>query len=213
MKHKNFVLITFFLTLFVFQQVQAGATMPPKENPSQVSFAPAYAPLPTINVFVLALREDNNAIDYSINGDQPYKCLYAHQYHGCGIIDPTNPGAPNNPVISIPVGGPNDLYLRDVLVKEMDIDEIPLAAETFQAFKAQAVAALTFASWKAAEANASYYSYWNGTYWEGGPSYINNSTDYQVFIPGSYNASTVANKSLIFDAISETQEIRRPAAV
>ncbi len=56
MKHKNFLLVTFFLTLFAFQQVQAGAIMPPKENPSQISFAPAYAPLPTINIFCSGVK-------------------------------------------------------------------------------------------------------------------------------------------------------------
>lgn len=58
MKHKNILLVVFFLTLFVFQQVRAEATVSLKENPSQISFAPPYAPLPTINVFVLWLKDD-----------------------------------------------------------------------------------------------------------------------------------------------------------
>lgn len=194
MKYKNFLLVTFFLTLFVFQQVQAGATIP-QENLSQVSFAPPHAPLSTINVFVLALKDDGtNTIDLSITG-QPYMCLYSYQYHGCGIIDPTDPANPQNPA-SIPV----DLYLQDVLTVEMDIAGIPPADEAFQAFKAQAVAARTFASWKAV--NQGYIYPPDNT---GGYTYINNSTQYQVFIPGSYNNSQVANKSLIINAISETQ--------
>lgn len=47
MRHNKLLLLVFLLTLFVFQQVQAGATMPPKEDPSQNSLAPVYAPLPT----------------------------------------------------------------------------------------------------------------------------------------------------------------------
>jgi len=40
MKHKNILLVVFFLTLFVFQQVQAGETMP-SNNPPQINPAPA----------------------------------------------------------------------------------------------------------------------------------------------------------------------------
>jgi len=40
MKHKNILLVVFFLTLFVFQQVQAGETMPPN-NPPQINPAPS----------------------------------------------------------------------------------------------------------------------------------------------------------------------------
>jgi hypothetical protein len=94
MKYKKILLIVFLLMLFVFQQAQAGAIMPPKENPSQVSFAPPHAPLPTINVFVLWLTTDGtNAIDYS-NNNQPYKCDYPRQHHGCGVIDLNNQTPP-----------------------------------------------------------------------------------------------------------------------
>jgi hypothetical protein len=193
MKHKNFLLITFFLTLFVFQQVQAGATMPPKENLSQVSFAPAYAPLPTINVFVLALREDNNAIDYSINGDKPYKCLYAYQYYGCGIIDPEQPTAARNPVpISV-----DPYYLRDVIAIEMNVGQIPPTLRELPALKAQAIAARTVADWK-------FINQPQDEDFGTGVIGINNSTQYQVFIPGSYNNFPSA-QSLIDRAITETQ--------
>jgi hypothetical protein len=85
-----------------------------------------------------------------------------------------------------------------VLAIEMNIDEIPPASEAFQAFKAQAVAARTVASWKAVHPG-----YILGE--EGGRTYINNSTTgYQAFIPGYYNDSQVANKSLILQAISDT---------
>jgi len=198
MKHKKFLLVTFLLTLFVFQQVQAGATMPPTENPSQVSLAPAYAPLPTIGVFVLWLNPDTNAID-----GQPRKCVTPYEHHGCGTIDPTNPDNPKNPAY-IPVGQSVDLYLQDVLTIEMDVAEIPPVPEEFQAFKAQAVAARTFASWKAVNLEYTYYPP-NGDPPEGGNGHINNSTQYQVFIPGSYNESQAANKSLILQAISDTQ--------
>jgi hypothetical protein len=44
MKHKNILLIVFLLTLFVFQQVQATATMPSAEKmPDQKSVVPSTA--------------------------------------------------------------------------------------------------------------------------------------------------------------------------
>jgi hypothetical protein len=143
MKHKKLLLLVFLITLFVFQQVQAGATIPSKENPSQVSFAPPYAPLPTIWIYVLHLDPSTN----KILNDIPIKCWNGDTSHGCGIIDPTNPGDPDNPV-SIPVGGSIDLYLQDVLTLEMDIAGIP---PELQALKAQAVASRTVASWKAVQ--------------------------------------------------------------
>jgi hypothetical protein len=43
MKHKKILLIVFFLTLFIFQQVQASATIPQTENPFQINPAPVSA--------------------------------------------------------------------------------------------------------------------------------------------------------------------------
>jgi hypothetical protein len=45
MKYKKILLVVFFLTLFIFQQVRAGAIVPSADNPSQVNLAPANAPL------------------------------------------------------------------------------------------------------------------------------------------------------------------------
>jgi hypothetical protein len=44
MKHKNLLLLVFFLSSFVFQQVQAGATIPSVRKPSEMNAAPAKAP-------------------------------------------------------------------------------------------------------------------------------------------------------------------------
>jgi hypothetical protein len=44
MKYKKILLVIFFLTLFVFQQVQAGATLPSKEKTSPNNVVPAKAP-------------------------------------------------------------------------------------------------------------------------------------------------------------------------
>jgi hypothetical protein len=191
MKHKNFLLVTFFLTLFVFQQVQAGETMPPKGNPSQVSFAPPYAPLPTINVFVLWLQDDGKIDTASWNG--PHKCVNPNEHYGCGIIDPERPTAPLNPVpITV-----DPYYLRDVITIEMNVGEIPPTEQELPALKAQAIAARTVASWKAVN-----LGYTLGS--EGGWGHINNSTQYQVFIPGSYDDFPSA-QNLIDRAITETQ--------
>jgi hypothetical protein len=157
-------------------------------------------PCPPSIFFVLALREDNNAIDYSITG-QPYKCLYAHQYHGCGIIDPerTELGQTNalrNPVPIIV----EQYYLRDVITTEMNVGEIPPTEQELPALKAQAIAARTVASWKVA--NLPFLNDKNELF--EGVRGINNSTQYQVFIPGSYDDFPSA-QDLIDRAITETQ--------
>lgn len=192
MKLKNFLLVTSFLTLFVFHQAQAGATAPSRENPSQISFAPPYAPLPTINVFVLWLNPITNAIDTTTWGG-PHKCVNPYEHHGCGSIDPEQPNAARNPVpITV-----DPYYLRDVVTIEMNVGEIPPTLQELPALKAQAIAARTVASWKAVN---QYYTLGS----EGGPGYINNSTQYQVFIPGSYNDYPTA-QPFIDTAVSETQ--------
>jgi hypothetical protein len=182
MKHKKTFLIILFLTFFVFQQAQANGIMPSTKNPSQGHFAPAYAPYGSIHVFVLYLDPDINAIYQGI----PQKCVAPYEFHGCGVIDPEHPDAPQNPA-TVTV---DPSYLRDVITIEMNVGEIPPMPQELPALKAQAVAARTVASWKAAN---QYYTLGS----EGGIGYINNSTQYQVFIPGSYDDSQVANKSLI----------------
>jgi hypothetical protein len=195
MRYKKLLLLVFFLTLFVFQHVQAGATMPPKENPSQISLAPAYAPLPTIWVFVLHLDPDTN----EILDNNPVKCWNGDTSHGCGIIDPEQPYPPRNPVpITV-----DPYYLRDVVTIEMNVGQIPPTLPELPALKAQAIAARTVASWKAV--NLPYaYDFGDGFGLVGGPGYINNSTQYQVFIPGSYDDYPAA-QDLIDRAITETE--------
>jgi len=174
MKYKNILLVVFFLTLFVFQQVQAGATIPSAENPSQINAVPANANIlfSTFHVYVYKLVPPTETNSGSILPSHEL-CVYPadinlHTY-GCGSEYPDL--GIQEPQGYFQVG--EEYYLKNVLPNEMDFAEIPPDKE---ALKAQAIAARTVASWK------SVWGWWN----ESGS--INNSTGYQVFIPGTYNA-------------------------
>jgi peptidoglycan hydrolase-like amidase len=86
-------------------------------------------------------------------------------------------------------------YLPDVLATEMNLAQIPPHIE---ALKAQAVASRTVASWK------TYWSRWTVETVNGYEiNTINNSTQYQVFIPGAYDPSS-ATQADVGTAVSAT---------
>ena len=188
MKHKKILLIVFFLTLFVFQQVKASGIIPPTENPPQINLAPANVAFDHIGVWVLHLVDPTGEVAtpriacWTIGpGDYAF---------GCGSGDPLDTQNPHNPIY-IDV---DQYYLPDVLPREMNVNEL---YPTSGALKAQAVAARALATWKAI------YQY------DGQPGYINNSTRYQVYIPGSYSTYTnpqdpVGVQQMISTAISST---------
>jgi hypothetical protein len=186
MKRKNLLLIVFFLSLFVSQQVQAGATTPFQ---AQINLFPANSVLfSQFQIYIYHLT--NSGV---ITPDHKL-CSYPRDFgvYGCGsefpdqdILDPAG---------FYYIG--EQYYLQNVLPNEMNFAQILPDAE---ALKAQAVASRTVGSWKSA----------NGPWDDGkGNPYgvrprINNSTTYQVFIPGTYTQS--GYQSDIHSALTATQ--------
>jgi hypothetical protein len=186
MKRKNLLLVVFFLSLFVSQQVQAGATTPVQ---TQINPSPANSVLSSqFQIYIYYLTNSG-----AITPDHKL-CAYPRDFgvYGCGsefpdkdILDPAG---------FYYIG--EQYYLQNVLPNEMNFAQIPPEAE---ALKAQAVASRTVGSWKAA----------NGP-WDDGKgkldgvwARINNSTTYQVFIPGTYTKSSY--QSDIDMALTTTQ--------
>jgi hypothetical protein len=195
MKHKNILLIVFFLTLFVFQQVQAGATVPTTGRPSEMNVPLAN----TVLLSVIKIRifpVDNSGAQYGTalchwpddnNGPLEY------DKNGCPINEPMLTGVQDGatydcdqevsprPVSDNDVNGKfyylcvDHDYLPDVVAKEMDVATIP---PHNQALKAQAVASRTVASWKAVHSDAA------------PNNVINNSTTFQAYEPGSSSGSS-----------------------
>jgi len=192
MKHRRILLIVFFLALFVFQQVQAGGTMPLAEKPPRINAAPANTNIlfPTIKVYVYPLVEGSGAL---LNPASPILCAFPydveHNTYGCGTMN-SNPddGVQNPDYIDV-----ENYYLKDVIGTEMNVNGIPPEIE---ALKAQALASRTVASWKAV------YNPWTVI---DGVNSINNSITYQAFIPGSYGLSSSTIQGAIDSAISGTQ--------
>jgi len=100
------------------------------------------------------------------------QCEWPNTDYGCGSEPP---GSLREPEGFFHVAG--DYYLRNVLPNEMNFAEI-LPDPDAEALKAQAVAARTVASWKSAQQPEAIVRGFN---------VINNSTQFQVFIPGTYN--------------------------
>lgn len=182
MKHKNILLVAFFLTLFVFQQVQAGATIPLLENPSQINAAPANTNIlfSTVQVYVYKLVPNSGSIQ---NPDSPELCAWPRDFgvYGCGNDYPPGLLEPEGFLI---VNVEQD-YLRDVLATEMNLAQIT-PDPGGQALKAQAVASRSVASWKSSNGP------WDNGFGEpyGVWPRINNSNTYQVFVPGAHNTSS-----------------------
>jgi hypothetical protein len=112
-------------------------------------------------------------------------CTYGDTSFGCAEL--YSPGYPytDNPVW---VDVEND-YLLDVLPREMNVAEI---TPTFTSLQAQAVAARSLADWK--------FRY------VGNNVYMDNSVNYQVFIPYAYEYYVPDDtvRQLISDAVSST---------
>ena len=87
MKHKNILLVAFFLSLFVFQQVQAGAVAPIAKNPAQINPAPANAGILYTNLYIYVyILQGNGAIQ-----QPPTLCKWPDKRHpyGCRNTPPT----------------------------------------------------------------------------------------------------------------------------
>ncbi|MFZ1041297.1 MAG: SpoIID/LytB domain-containing protein [Anaerolineales bacterium] len=190
MKHKKILLVVFFLAFFVFQKVQADSSLPSGEKLSQInpdSTCISVILFCNFHVYMYVL-------DYPSGLSTPTPCAYpsdieANQldpstYYGCGTEYPDH--GVQEPAGYFDVS--QQYYLRNVLPTEMDfVDFHPPDPE---ALKAQAVASRTNASWKS-KYNEQYANY-----------AIDNSTMFQVFIPGSYTQS--AYQSDIDTALNAT---------
>ncbi len=188
MKHKKIFLIVFLLTLFVFQSAQAGTIMPSVEDPSQPNSTSADASFANLPVIYMYHLIDPGG---EIADNPPVQCWTLgsgdHAY-GCGTGDPEQPDNPRNPIYGLDV---ERYYLKDLLPREMDVAQND---PTLNALKAQAIAARSFATFKSVNPVAHPF---------------NNSTEYQVYIPGSYNTYSNRNngdgvRQMISDAISST---------
>lgn len=191
-KRKNILLLVFFLTLFVFQQVQAGGITPSVANLS-VNPAPAYAYPDQIWLFVLKLNPNG-----SIKSPDTLCDVGDTSDDGCAELGYSFPPM-NNPIyIDI-----ENAYLPNVLPREMDVQSND---PSLAALQAQAVAARTYAIWTALE--KPYADPFGFDY----STQINNSTDYQVYYPDSYDHFVNPHdpegaKQMISTAISSTSGI------
>jgi hypothetical protein len=203
MKHKNILLIVFLLTLFVFQQVQAGATMPSAEKPSQINAAPSNVDVlyKTVSVYMYKLVDTTGEI-----ASPMAKCKWDGNFeYGCGNASPPQIDETNSfYIVNVEDDPSRGTYLRDVVATEMNLAELyPPAPE---ALMAQVVAARTFASWKSANGP---WDKGNGIYGSGDPipengwPKINNSRTYQVYIPGAHITSGYSTE--ITKAVNDTK--------
>lgn len=171
MTHKNMFLIAFFLTLLLSQRVQAAASAQSDEKLSRNS-APANQML--YNTFYVKMYK-------LVPPDQPNSgailpsqeiCIYPFDFntYGCGSEYPDTDLREPEGFFHVT----EQYYLRNVLPNEMDFAEIVPDAE---ALKAQAIAARTVANWKSVYAAENIRGF----------QVINNSTQFQVFIPGTYS--------------------------
>ena len=177
MKHKKLLLVVFFLTLFIFQQAQASANLSLKENKANDLPQSKLSSLPTQRYITMLHLDDNGArISFAAT------CTYGDTSFGCAELG----GYPyqDNPVW---VDVEND-YLLDVLPREMNVAENK--PSTLDALQAQALAARSLADWK--------FRY------VGNSTYMDNSRDYQVFIPYAYEYYAPDAMTLISSAVTST---------
>ncbi|MFZ5908886.1 MAG: SpoIID/LytB domain-containing protein [Chloroflexota bacterium] len=179
MKYKNILLMAFLLALLVSQPAQAAATVTPDEKSVPGNATPANLEL--YNMFYVKMyklvppTEDNSGAILPIPNNI---CVYPDDFgtYGCGSEYPDTD-------IREPEGFfhvTEQYYLRNVLPNEMDFAEI---APDIEALKAQAIAARTVANWKSAHQPEIVITRPDGVFF----NVINNSTQFQVFIPGTYN--------------------------
>lgn len=167
MKRRKILLIIFFLSLFVSQQVYAGANILSDGSVSQANLVQTIG-LPTqIYVNMLHLDLDNGGKVASPR----VECIWLERAEGCGEA---NTQFPYQDYVAL-VDVEND-YLLDVLPREMNMAENNPTPDVLPALQAQALAARSVAAWKDKYLSDPYEA--NG--------HINNSIDYQVFIPYAY---------------------------
>jgi len=182
MKHKKLLLVTFFLTLFVFQQAQAGAKILPKDNLPKINSAPQSGLFPKMYIWMYHLNNDGSmapgrTLCRIADKDNAFGCVEKTEVNGTYFYYPYD----SNPMplaydadLSIPaqiIDVETD-YLPDVLSREMDPHSYP----NLEPQRAQAVAARSFAD----------FNFRSQKDEKGEYGYLDNSTEDQAFVPYAF---------------------------
>jgi peptidoglycan hydrolase-like amidase len=192
MKLNKTLFIFFFLALFVFQQTQVDAQKSPYKDSLSSNFQTIDEWPEKVKVLMYEFNPETGAPTNNL-------CYYGSTVLGC--VEPNDSGLvypPVNQYVTFPHGGSNPIlvdmehyYLYNVLPREMDVKTYPPTTTTLPALKVQALAARSIADWKAVS-NPIYVKY------------ITNTTDKQVFVPGSFEYYNPSATSLIQRAVDET---------
>jgi CSLREA domain-containing protein len=194
MRYRKILLLIFLLSLFASQKTHAVTKINSLNSSLKTvkSLQSQNILYTTIYLFVYQLNTDGSL---KPDRNNPIMCNYPddinNAVYGCGS---SMPQGNRDPLSLFYYLDTETVYLPDVVALEMNTYVIPASLE---ALKAQAVAARTFGSYKSAYQAMSV---------PGGDGLIyhviNNSTDYQVYIPGSYTNSPAMYA--IEKAISDT---------
>jgi hypothetical protein len=193
MKHKKMLLIIALLTLFVFQQVQAGGReISLGKNPSQINSASSNSTYLTDHVSIYLYVINANTGGF-VNSAAPQPCDYSTGsttigQFGCGNAEPTYSPAGtswrcNNDAAGCYWLNVEDDYLPNVVTIEMNLGSLPAVPE---ALRAQAVAVRSHVNWKVK--NGKWDNGSGQQDWVSSP-YINNSSQYAVYSPNYTNSA------------------------
>ncbi len=183
MRLHTMLLIMLFLVILAFEPSEARARLLSPEDPCTTPPPPGAILFYCLKVQMYALAPNGEKRSNLCNYPDD---MYNHVY-GCGTEYPDQDiqAADGSYYVREPY------YLKNVLAAEMDVNGLP---PDIDALKAQAIASRTVATWKSK----------HGPWDIGGYPNINNSIQYQAFIPGAYNASGA--QSMIDTAIADTDQ-------
>jgi CSLREA domain-containing protein len=169
----------FLLSLCIFQHAQASSNFSPnREETSQIDLIRTNALNQLLYITVAHLNDFNRPILDS-NGNIE-KCYYGDTFYGCGEGGSGYPYDQNPLWIDV-----ENEYLLDVLPREMNVKE---NFYTLASLQAQAIAARSYAD---------YRDRLSGD--------MNNSVEFQIFIPNAYELYHPPSKALVYEAVTSTQ--------
>jgi peptidoglycan hydrolase-like amidase len=173
MTRKKFLLIAFLLSLFMLQQTQVGAKFLPHQKENAQANSILANELPTqLNIYMRHLESTFGKPDLDANG-LPIPCSYGDTAYGCAELGSGGYTYPSHSPQLVEV---ETDYLLDVLPREMNVREIP---PTLAALQAQALAARSYADFRFSKYG-----------------YMDNSSNFQVFIPYSFEFYTLGGSHL-----------------
>jgi hypothetical protein len=177
MRYKNTLLIAFFLSLFVLQQTQASAKLLQNKGNISASNSVQTSGIPAQLYVTVAHLDEFNYPKYENNNI--VKCESGDPFWSCGEGGSGYPYGDENPVlISM------EDYILDVIPREMNVAE---NTYTLASLQAQAVVARSYADYRLRLYGA-----------------MDNSVNFQVFIPNAYELYNPAATELIGNAVSST---------